>query len=210
MWGYRESDRLGGHDPYSNSKACAELVTSSFRQSFFDPLNIGLATARAGNVIGGGDWSQDRLIPDFIRAQQNSSILTIRNPKAIRPWQHVIEPVCGYMNLCEKLYQEPKKYSDAWNFGPNDFGVLDVETVISEMQRNVSQEVKVEFSKDEFKHEASLLKLDVSKAKNQLKWESRWAFQETIKKTANWYEYYYQKEDIYNFSLSQVNQYLSS
>ena len=210
LWGYRESDRLGGHDPYSNSKACAELVTSSFRQSFFDKLNIGLATARAGNVIGGGDWSQDPLIPDFIRAQQNSTGLSIRNPKAIRPWQHVIEPVFGYLRLCEKLYQEPKKYSDAWNFGPNDFGMVDVETVINEMQSHVSESVNVTFNKDESMHEASLLKLDVSKAKNQLKWESRWDFKETIKHTADWYENYFQQQDIYKYSLSQVKQYLSN
>jgi CDP-glucose 4,6-dehydratase len=210
LWGYRESDRLGGHDPYSNSKACAELVTSSFRQSFFNKLNIGLATARAGNVIGGGDWSQDRLIPDFIRAQQSNNSLSIRNPKAIRPWQHVIEPVLGYLNLCERLYREPKKFSESWNFGPNDSDMKDVETLIIEMQNNLSHTVNVELNKDETKHEASLLKLDISKAKNKLNWESRWGFQETIKHTANWYEHYYKKGDIFNFSLSQVNQYLSN
>lgn len=210
FWGYRESDRLGGHDPYSNSKACAELVTSSFRLSFFDQLNIGLASARAGNVIGGGDWSQDRLIPDFIRAQQNNTSLSIRSPKAIRPWQHVIEPIFGYLKLCEKLYQDPKKYNEAWNFGPNDSDMVDVETVINEMQYHMSQEVNVELNKDESKHEASLLKLDVSKAKIQLQWESRWDFKETIKKTADWYEHYYQHQDIYEYSHTQIKQYFTN
>ena len=210
FWGYRESDRLGGHDPYSNSKACAELVTSSFRLSFFDQLNIGLATARAGNVIGGGDWSQDRLIPDFVRAQQSNTTLSIRSPKAIRPWQHVIEPIFGYLNLCERLYQDPKKYSEAWNFGPNDSDMVDVETVISELQGHMSRTVNVELNKDPSKHEASLLKLDVSKVKRELDWESRWDFKESIKLTAEWYEAYYQHKDICNFSLQQVKQYLTN
>jgi CDP-glucose 4,6-dehydratase len=207
-WGYRESDRLGGHDPYSNSKACAELVTASFRQSFFDKLNIGLASARAGNVIGGGDWSQDRLIPDFIRAQQSNCDLQIRNPKAIRPWQHVIEPVVGYLLLCEKLYLNPTKYSEAWNFGPNDLGVMNVGSLIQEMQSNTKHPVNVIYNKDQHKYEASTLKLDVSKVKKHLQWQSRWNFKETIKYTVEWYEKFYAKKDMYEFSESQIQHYL--
>ena len=209
-WGYRESDRLGGHDPYSNSKACAELVTTSFRQSFFDKLNIGLATARAGNVIGGGDWSQDRLIPDFIRAQQSNENLQIRNPGAIRPWQHVIEALVGYLLLCEKLFLDPKKYSEAWNFGPNDADVMTVEEVIHAIQSNMDQSTKVMINKDHQKHETSLLKLDISKVKNQLDWESRWNIKETIKHTAEWYKNFYAKKNMYQFSQFQIQQYLNS
>ena len=209
LWGYRESDRLGGHDPYSNSKACAELVTSAFQKSFYNKLKIGLATARAGNVIGGGDWSIDRLIPDFIRAQQSKTSLQIRNPYAVRPWQHVIEPLVGYLMLCEKLYAKPDKYNEAWNFGPNDFGLVNVENVIIEMQKNSSKDVIVEFNRDDSKHEASLLKLDASKVKNHLNWSGRWNFQQTIKYTAEWYEHFYSKKNMYDISVAQFNQYIS-
>jgi CDP-glucose 4,6-dehydratase len=208
-WGYRESDRLGGRDPYSNSKACAELVTSSFRQSFFKKLNIGLATARAGNVIGGGDWSQDRLIPDFIRAQQSNSSLQIRNPNAIRPWQHVIEPLVGYLMLCEKLYIDPEKYSQAWNFGPNDYGVMNVESVIQEMQICTKKFVEIDFNRDGMKHEASLLKLDISKARKRLQWQSFLSFKETIKQTMDWYEHYYAEKNMYQYSQSQLHKYFN-
>ena len=205
--GYQESDRLGGYDPYSNSKACAELVTASFRQSFFEKSNIGLASARAGNVIGGGDWSQDRLIPDFIRAQQSDKSLQIRNPKAIRPWQHVIEPLVGYLLLCEKLYTNSKKYSEAWNFGPSDLGVMNVESVIQEMQANINKSVDVNYNRDEIKHEASLLKLDVSKVRKQLQWKSLLSFKDTIKLTLDWYENYYANKNIYQYSQSQLQKY---
>lgn len=206
---YNESDPLGGHDPYSNSKACAELVTTSFLKSFYKKLNIGLATARAGNIIGGGDWSQDRLIPDFIRAQQSNRKLIIRYPKAVRPWQHVIDPIIGYLKLCEKLYSDPHQYSEPWNFGPDDSSIVNVETLIKKMQDYSNKKVNVELDQNESKHEATLLKLDVNKAKNKLSWVARWDFENAIKNTLDWYECFYQSYDIYNFSLEQFRKYQS-
>ena len=207
---YSENDRLGGHDPYSNSKACAELITQSYRDSFFAKTSVGVATARAGNVIGGGDWSLDRLIPDYIRAKYSSSKLSIRNPNAIRPWQHVLEPVVGYLILCQSVYKDPSRYSEAWNFGPNERDVISVSELLTILQNHSESKVDIQYGQDLVKHEAILLKLNSTKAKEKLGWHLRWTAEDAINKTIDWYNAFYQGEDIYNFSLEQINSYIKS
>ena len=205
---YKEDDRLGGFDPYSNSKACAELVTSSFLNSYFRKLGIGLASARAGNVIGGGDWSSYRLIPDFIRAQQNNSVLTIRNPDSVRPWQHVLEPLFGYLILIENLYTEPIKYNESWNFGPHDHDIVNVRDVINELQTQSKIKINVDFKEELTKHESKLLKLNSEKSRKMLGWKNFLNYQESIKYTVDWYENFYSNKNIYDFSSSQLQSYL--
>jgi CDP-glucose 4,6-dehydratase len=207
---YSEDDRLGGHDPYSNSKACAELITQSYRDSFFAKAGVGVATARAGNVIGGGDWSIDRLIPDYMRAKCSSSSLSIRNPNAIRPWQHVIEPLVAYLILCQSIYNDSSKYSEAWNFGPNAADIISVRELLAILQNHSENKVDIKYGQDLVKHEAILLKLNSTKAKEKLGWHLRWTAEDAIKKTLDWYNAFYQGEDIYNFSLGQLNSYVTS
>lgn len=194
-WPYRETDRLGGFDPYSSSKACSEIVTSSMRRSFYNLENpIGLASARAGNVIGGGDWAEDRIIPDCIRAIVKDEPIILRNPNAVRPWQHVLEPLSGYLLLGQLLYSEPEKYGSAWNFGPAASNVLTVEKLAQVMTETWgSGEYRVEG--DAGLHEATLLTLDISKARNILKWSPVMDAEETMKMTVNWYKEYYHHED---------------
>jgi len=188
-WGYRESDRLGGFDPYSNSKACAELVTASFRSSYFNKLNVGVATARAGNVIGGGDWSEDRLVPDVIRAWQSHEKLTIRSPNAVRPWQHVLEPLFGYLKLGIALYQNPKGYSSPWNFGPE---IEDTKTVEEILDIGKKLEIVGEVVNEESPLvEAKSLKLNISKAKVKLRFKPIWNTTKAIETTFKWYKTYY-------------------
>lgn len=207
---YSEDDRLGGHDPYSNSKACAELITQSYRDSFFAKTGVGVATARAGNVIGGGDWSIDRLIPDYMRAKYSSSSLSIRNPNAIRPWQHVIEPLVAYLMLCQSIYNDPSKYSEAWNFGPNETDIISVSELLTILQNHSEDQVDIKYGQDSVKHEAILLKLNSTKAKEKLGWHLRWTAEDAIKKTLDWYNAFYRGEDMYNFSLDQLNAYITS
>ena len=201
-WGYRESDPMGGHDPYSASKGCAELVTNSFRKSFFNLEDFGgehqtlIASARAGNVIGGGDWSKDRLIPDIIIAATNNRIVKIRQPHATRPWQHVLESLSGYLCLGEKLLQGKKQFAEAWNFAPSDHETTTVLNVIHKMQ---SYWPKIQYEIDQNQqhpHEANLLKLDCSKANNILKWRSIWDLDATIKATIDWYRNFYEHKKI--------------
>ena len=210
LQGYIESDRLGGFDPYSNSKACAELITASFFNSFYENLNIGLSSARAGNVIGGGDWSEDRLIPDFIRSAFHGINLEIRKPNAVRPWQHVIEPLYGYLLLCERLYHDSKQFNGPWNFGPNDSDLVSVELMIKEMIMRID---KPDFrftnkQKINTKHETSILKLNSKKANQNLNWKSKWNYKEALKKTLDWYIAFYNTEDIVKLSQLQIKQYL--
>lgn len=207
---YSEDDRLGGYDPYSNSKACAELITQSYRDSFFAKTGVGVATARAGNVIGGGDWSLDRLIPDYIRAKYNSLQLSIRNPNAIRPWQHVLEPVVAYLILCQNIYTDPSNYSEAWNFGPNETDIISVSELLAILQNHSESKVNINYEQDSVKHEATLLKLNSTKAKEKLGWHLRWTAEGAIKKTLDWYNAFYQGKDMYNFSLDQFNSYITS
>jgi len=170
-WGYRETDRLGGHDPYSNSKGCAEMVTAAYRNSYFGPDSpVAVATARAGNVIGGGDWAADRLIPDIVAGLSRGERILIRNPTAIRPWQHVLEPLCGYLMLAEALWTQGKTAAEGWNFGPEDTDVRPVSSIVETLVSGWNRPTEWSIDSDPQPHEAHYLKLDISKAKSQLKW----------------------------------------
>ena len=207
LWAYREGDALGGYDPYSSSKACSEIVTAAYRQSFMSELGVGIATARAGNVIGGGDWSDDRLIPDFFRAVSNHEHLVIRSPNAIRPWQHVLEPLSGYLSLAEKLYLNPKKYAGAWNFGPDENSVQTVSWILNKLARSIPNSNWL-LDKNPKLHEANLLKLDSTKAKSLLKWAPRWSIEESLDKVISWQEAFDLKSDMRTFSISQIDEYV--
>lgn len=211
VYGYRENDPMGGYDPYSSSKGCAELLTSSYRNSFFNELGINLASTRAGNVIGGGDWAEDRLIPDLVRAVSNNESLIIRNPIATRPWQHVLEPLSGYLWLGAKLLQGKNEFSCGWNFGPNDSDVLSVEEILkislSEWGRG-----NYKVDKSSHPHEAKLLKLDISKARSELKWNPVYEAKTTIAKTIEWYKNFYDNKniDIKEFTINQIKEYVKN
>jgi len=210
--GYKEDDILGGDDPYSASKASAEIAINAFRKSFFLKNNkIGIATARAGNVIGGGDWSKDRLIPDCIRAIIKKRNLTIRNPLATRPWQHVLEPISGYLVLGEKLYKKPKFYSGSWNFGPQINETKSVQEVAKIVMKIIDkrEKFKVVVKKGNFK-ESTLLKLNSNKAKKKLKWKTRWTMNNSIKQAALWYDCYLNKGDINKKTQAQINYYFNT
>lgn len=206
IWGYRENENLGGFDPYSNSKACSELVTSAYRNSFYENLNIGLASARAGNVIGGGDWSQDRLIADIMQSITDEKPVIIRNPAAIRPWQHVLEPLSGYLLLAEKLFHEPKKYAEPWNFGPNENDVATVETIVKKIflkwkLNNAGWKIEKDVKAP---HEARFLKLDISKVKNGLMWKPCLTLDVTIDWICDWYQSWLQEENMRDVTLKQI------
>ena len=206
--GYKEDDILGGHDPYSNSKACSELISESFRESFFKSKNVACVTARAGNVIGGGDWSENRLIPDVFRSILNNQNLEIRHPDSVRPWQHVLEPLIGYLLLAEKSYYEPIEYSAAWNFGPEQDNIRTVADIINEISKHVNIQDKVKYQNNVDFHETGILKLDISKVKSRIGWEPRWGFEKTIEKTCLWYKEYMLKNNIKDVTLRQINEYL--
>lgn len=209
IWPYRETDRLGGHDPYSNSKACSELVTSAFYNSYFkDKTSLGVATARAGNVIGGGDWSLDRLIPDFIRSVSKNETITIRNPNAIRPWQHVLDPLSGYILLAEKLYDEREYFSEAWNFAPSGDKFFTVEMIINKICNAWGANSKYQIKEDNNLHEAGLLSLDPSKAIFKLKWKPKLDVNDSVEKTINWYKNYYENNNMEKFTIEQIESYL--
>lgn len=208
---YRENDPLGGYDPYSASKAAADIVTSSYIQSFFNPADFKVkhhalvAIARAGNVIGGGDWAEYRLIPDIIRSiYEKKEKIQSRNPHAIRPWQHVLEPLSGYLVLAQALYEEKKELSGAWNFGPNNESFVSVEELINEAIKILGEGVH-EYVPDAGKHEAHNLKLDINKAHSLLKWKPRLNFQENLQLTFSWYKNYYdQSEGVAEFTNRQI------
>ena len=189
VWGYRESDRLGGYDPYSASKAAAEVVFSAYSRSFFSHRpKLGAASARAGNVIGGGDWAADRIVPDCIRAVRSGQPIRLRNPGATRPWQHVLEPLAGYLLLASRLRDDPSVFSEAWNFGPP---ASDVRTVHDVAKRIVARFEAGSIESDEpdrKQHEARLLQLNCDKAQQLLGWRPRWAFEQTVAATAGWYK----------------------
>jgi CDP-glucose 4,6-dehydratase len=208
-WGYRENEPMGGYDPYSNSKGCAELVTSAYRQSYFYHQNA-VASARAGNVIGGGDWSSDRLIPDAIKAFEANQTLKIRNPSATRPWQHVLEPLSGYLVLAQALYENGMVFASPWNFGPLDKDTRSVEEVINLLiaKWGVCDGWQKEGS--EQPHEATLLKLDCSKAKQNLAWVPRWGLETAIEKIVLWQKSFQQNKNMQEISLAQIKQYLDS
>ena len=213
---YRETDALGGHDPYSTSKACAELVSQSYYRSFFkNQSDRGLATARAGNVIGGGDWADHRLIPDLMRSFLGGSPAILRNPKSIRPWQHVLEPLSGYLALAEHLYRDPPKYSRAFNFGPDEEGCQSVEVLARGMAKawkTVSgQEATIEFAGNEEgqPHEAGILKLDASLARSMLPWKPRWSMKKTVEQVADWYHRSREGGSMREYTEKQIKDYIS-
>ena len=212
---FREDDRLGGHDPYSGSKACAELVVQSFRDSYF-PISrhsehgVGLATARAGNVIGGGDWAADRIIPDALRALDRHVPMSIRNPRATRPWQHVLEPVSGYLTLAKALWEQGPTKSQAWNFGPFLEDARDVGWVVREFKAQSGLPLKWEMAEGPHPHEAQRLELDWSKAERELGWRPRWRVHRALHQTAVWHQAHLAGEEMRAFSLAQIRDYEAS
>lgn len=211
-WGYRENDRLGGFDPYSSSKACAELVSDAFRRSFFADAArpIGLATARAGNVIGGGDWARDRLIPDLARAVLANERAMVRNPTAVRPWQHVLEPLAGYLTLACRLGSDAQKYSGSWNFGPSADSIQTVESVAKRLSAHWSGRLEWLADDRRHPHEAARLQLDSTKAANALGWRSRLTFDEAIQFTADWYSTARSREaDLRRITEAQIATYMT-
>lgn len=210
-WGYRENEPMGGYDPYSNSKGCAELVTSAYRQSYFSSPSSSnkVASARAGNVIGGGDWAKDRLIPDAIKAFEANESLRIRNPIATRPWQHVLEPLSGYLMLAQALYEHGSSFASGWNFGPNDNDNRSVEEVVELLISRWGDLARWEKEELVQIHEANLLKLDCSKARAQLGWAPKWNLEIAIQKIVDWQKAYQEKEKMQEVSLIQINEYMS-
>ncbi|WP_027090815.1 CDP-glucose 4,6-dehydratase [Cohnella thermotolerans] len=214
VWGYREQDVLGGFDPYSNSKACSELVTASYRNSFFHPHQydvhgVALASARAGNVIGGGDWAQHRLIPDCVRALLNKDVIKLRNPQSIRPWQHVLEPLSGYLLLAQQLYETGPQFAQAWNFGPDDIDAKHVEWVVEQMCALWGDGAAYEIDHTPHLHEDHYLKLDNSKAKMELGWHPRWNIRQRIEKVVEWTFAYKEQQDIRAVCFKQLEEFNS-
>ncbi len=211
LWGYRENEPMGGYDPYSASKGAAEIAISAWRRSFFNPEQYAshgksLASVRAGNVIGGGDWAKDRIIPDCIRAIEAERAIGIRSPRSIRPWQHVLEPLGGYLLLAKKMWEEPGQYCEAWNFGPNAESIADVWTVATGLVRHYGSGTLCDASEPNAPHEAKLLMLDISKARFRLGWKPKMNLDECLRLTADWYKRY-QNEDVYNLCTEQIRQY---
>lgn len=211
-WGYRENDPMGGYDPYSSSKGCAELVTAAYRRSYFsasgsDKPSVTLASARAGNVIGGGDWAEDRLIPDFMRSIIAGRPVIIRNPKAIRPWQHVLEPLRGYLILAERLWTHGPEYADAWNFGPNDDDTRPVEWIVEKLTRLWGEGAQWQIDDRQHHHEAKYLKLDISKSRMSLSWAPRWTLEDALVQVVEWYRAWQGGENMREICLQQINAY---
>lgn len=213
IWGYREDESMGGYDPYSSSKGAAEIAIASWRRSFFNPADYGtkhhisLASVRAGNVIGGGDWALDRIIPDCIKALETNKVINIRNPKAIRPWQHVLEPLGGYMLLAQMMWNYPTEYCEGWNFGPRTESIIPVWDVASKLINSYGKGTLNDISNPNALHEANLLILDISKAKFKLGWEPRMNIDQCIELVADWYKKY-RSEDVYNLCINEIKRYL--
>lgn len=207
VWGYRESETMGGRDPYSNSKSCSELITASYRHSFFKDKQIALASARAGNVIGGGDWAVDRLIPDILRAFEVNDPVVIRNPHATRPWQHVLEPLSGYLLLAERLYTEGLPYAEGWNFGPRNEDARSVQWVVERMAERWGRGATWRLDDGKHPHEANFLKLDISKAKVALGWEPKWGLSTAFAKTIDWHQAWLTQADMRAKCLQQIDEY---
>jgi len=209
-WGYRENEPMGGYDPYSNSKGCSELVTSSYRNSFFQHSITALASARAGNVIGGGDWAVDRLIPDILNACEIGKPVVIRNPSATRPWQHVLEPLSGYLWLAEKLYTEGQKFAEAWNFGPKDEDAQPVQWIVEHMVSLWGENASWSLDGSVHPHEAAFLKLDISKAKSRLGWQPRWPLPQALEKIVTWQRARSQGLSVRDLCVRQINEFTAS
>ncbi len=213
LWGYREIDPMGGHDPYSSSKGCAELITSAFRSSFF-PINkysehgVAVVSVRAGNVIGGGDWSEDRLIPDIAKSMITRRVIQIRNPNSVRPWQYVLEPIRGYLCLIEHLWENGHDYSGGWNFGPNEDDVKPVSWIVEKIIKLWDDGVHWEVDcKDNHPHEANYLKLDCSKAKKLLGWFPKLELEEALERTVKWYYNYRSEKNMRDYTELEIAKY---
>lgn len=214
IWGYRETDSLGGYDPYSASKGCAEIITNAYIKSFYNPNEYrnhekAISSVRAGNVIGGGDWSSDRLIPDCIRALEANEPISLRNPSAVRPWQHVLEPLYGYLLLASEMYQKGRNYSGAWNFGPDLEAVVTVKDVVNTLIKLWGSGSYIDVSNTKELYEAKLLNLDCTKAKLLLGWKPRLSLQDAIEYTISWYKHY-EYTDIFSLCKNQIIKYMSS
>lgn len=207
LWPYRENDALGGHDPYAASKACAELVTAAWRASF-PREGLAVATARAGNVIGGGDWAADRLVPDALRSWASGACLEVRNPRAIRPWQHVLEPLHGYLLLAQQLHRQ--EAAEAWNFGPNEDDMVPVGDLLERLAQCWGPNARWQVNRDDHPHEASLLRLDSTKAKIRLGWQPLWALDTAIVRTVGWHQAHRDGEDMRERSLADITSFLSA
>ncbi|MFH1026951.1 MAG: CDP-glucose 4,6-dehydratase [Pseudomonadota bacterium] len=212
VWGYRENEPMGGHDPYSSSKGCSELVTAAYCSSYFNPADyadhgVAVASARAGNVIGGGDWASDRLIPDIIRAILAGEPVFIRNPSAIRPWQHVLEPLSGYLLLARKLFESGVDYAGGWNFGPSDEDARPVEWIVKRLCQQWGNVARYEIDSGDHPHEARYLKLDCSKARAELGWQPRWSLEHSLDSIISWNHAYRRQADLRNECIQQINDY---
>jgi CDP-glucose 4,6-dehydratase len=212
VWSYRENEPMGGYDPYSNSKGCAELVSAAYRSSFFNAKKhakhgVAIATVRAGNVIGGGDWAQDRLIPDILVAFEGKQAARIRNPHAIRPWQHVLEPLRGYLTLAERLYQHGPDYAEGWNFGPNDEDAKTVGWIVEQISALWGQDAAWQVDAGEHPHEAVYLKLDISKARSRLNWHPALNLKQALQLIVDWSQARSSGADMQQFTLSQIQSY---
>lgn len=213
-WGYRETDTLGGYDPYSSSKACSELVTASYRRSFFSPASypvhgLAIATARAGNVIGGGDASMDRLVPDCLRAFSNGQQVQIRSPRATRPWQHVLEPLSGYLMLAHRLFEAGPDYAQAWNFGPGVESVVSVEKLVHMLSLMWGNGAEYDLDASLQPHEAHDLQLDSSRARRMLGWQPRWTVEKALEKTVEWQRCWLNKGDVRELCLKQIHDFIN-
>jgi CDP-glucose 4,6-dehydratase len=209
-WGYREDEPMGGHDPYSNSKGCAELITSAYRRSFLQGQGKAVASARAGNVIGGGDWAADRLVPDILRAFELDQPVVIRNPHATRPWQHVLEPLSGYLCLAEQLHTQGQAFAEGWNFGPMDDDARPVQWIVEHMVKNWGHGASWQKDGGVHPHEANCLKLDISKAKARLGWQPRWPLATALEQITTWHRGWLAQQDMHQLCLTQIQQYSST
>jgi CDP-glucose 4,6-dehydratase len=207
VWGYREDEPMGGHDPYSNSKGCSELVTSAYRRSFFKAGGPALASARAGNVIGGGDWAADRLVPDILRACERGEAVVIRNPHATRPWQHVLEPLSGYLVLAQHLVAQGAAYAEPFNFGPHDDDARPVQWIVERLVQHWGHSARWQLDGGEHPHEAHYLKLDISKAKARLGWQPRWHLAQALDHIVTWHRAWLDQADMRALCLQQIAAY---
>ncbi len=205
-WGYRENEAMGGHDPYSSSKACSELLSAAYRRSFLAEGGVALATARAGNVIGGGDWAADRLVPDLLRAFERGEPAVIRRPAAVRPWQHVIEPLSGYLHLAERLLRDGQTVAEGWNFGPEDRDARPVGWIVKQLATLWGPEARWTLETEGHPHEAHTLKLDISKAREGLNWRPRWGLQQALQRTVEWHKAWRGGADVRALCLQQIEE----
>jgi CDP-glucose 4,6-dehydratase len=209
-WGYRENEPMGGHDPYSSSKGCAELVSNAWRRSFFEQGGPALATVRAGNVIGGGDWATDRLVPDILRAFEKSEPAVIRNPHSTRPWQHVLEPLAGYLVLAQRLWSEGAAFAEGWNLGPRDEDARPVQWIVERLVEQWGGDARWRLDDGPHLHEAHQLKLDISKVRARLGWQPRWHLAQALEHIVAWHRGWLAGEDVRALCLRQIDQYTAA